>query len=186
MSWILLPDGRIVEWIGVTQLGDSVATGDPLGGILVGQGGPPGSPTEFAGNRLEINQLVAKVVAKGSRLGRGDPLRFEQHFKDHRDLLIRATGTQYPVSPAGQTSFLNDLSSHIAARRLKAIGACTLAKGQPLVYLFRGPVGLAQLTLIMKPNGDWQTIFRAGEGKDLGLRLLLRFDSPHPFVFDGR
>ena len=38
----------------------------------------------------------------------------------------------------------------------------------------------------VKPNGDWQTIFRAGEGKDLAIRLLMRFDTPHPFVFDGR
>jgi hypothetical protein len=38
----------------------------------------------------------------------------------------------------------------------------------------------------MKPNGDWQTIFRGGEGKDLGLRFVMRLDTPHPFVFAGR
>src|SRR4051812_25853807 len=89
MSWVLLNDGRIVDWPGTANLGDPVMTGDPQGGILVGQEGPRGSPTEFAGNPLEINRLMGNVVAKGSHLGRGDPSKFQQHFKDHRDLLAR-------------------------------------------------------------------------------------------------
>jgi hypothetical protein len=172
-----------MEWSGVARLSDAVVTGDPHGGIVVGQGGPPGSPTEFAGNRLEIGQLAASVVAKGSRLGRGDPIKFEQHFKDHRDLVQKAAGTKYPISPAGQTAFLNDLSGFIASRRLQPIGAGTLARGEPIAYVFRGLVGTAGLTLVMKPNGDWQTVLRSGEGLDLRLRFLMRFDTPHPFQF---
>jgi len=183
MSWVLLNDGRIVDWPGTANLGDPVMTGDPQGGILVGQEGPRGSPTEFAGNPLEINRLMGNVVAKGSHLGRGDPSKFQQHFKDHRDLLARATGNAYPVSPAGETAFLNELSNLIASRRLQPIGAATLNRGEPIVYVFRGTVGVARLTLIMKPNGDWQTILRSGEGMDLKMRFLMRFDTPHPFTF---
>src|SRR5262249_2619587 len=128
MSWVLLADGRIVDWTGIAELGDPAATGDPRGGIVVGAGGMRGTAPEYVGNRREVDRLMMNVVVKGSRLSRGDPTKFEQHFKDHRDLLIRATGNQYPVSTEGETAFLSELSRQIATGCLRPVGAGTLAK----------------------------------------------------------
>jgi hypothetical protein len=131
----------------------------------------------------ELHQLQANVLSTASRLGQGDAVKFEQHFKDHRDLLMKATGKHFPVSSQGEVGFLTELRNLVATRRLQLVGAATLAKDQPIVYVLRGFVGVSQLTLIMKTNGDFQTLIRAGEGLDLKMRMILRFDTPNPFVF---
>jgi hypothetical protein len=182
MSWVMLANGRIVEWAGGGPLGDPANTGDALGGVIVGAGGPPGSLTEFPGSQAEIQQLALNVIAKATRLAAGDPVKFQQHFKDHRDLVMKAVDKHFPVSPAGEAAFLAELRSRVVARNLQLVGAGTLAKDQPIVYVFRGMVGKARLTLVMKPNGDFQTVIRAGEGLDARMRMLLRFDTPHPFM----
>lgn len=183
MSWVLLPNASVVEWPGTAALGDEVATGAGERGLLVGQGGPRGSETEFAPTRAETQMLANNVVARGSSLTPGDPVKFNEHFRDHRELLEKALNKRYTVDAVGQAAFLRDLSQAISSRRLQLIGAGTLAKGQPLAYIFRGNVGIARLTLVMKPGGQWQTLVRAGEGLDLRVRMLMRFDTPHPFVF---
>jgi hypothetical protein len=113
----------------------------------------------------------------------GDPEKFERHFKNHRELLGKAAGKAYPVTPAGQAEFLQDLGRYVAGRTLQPIGLGTLAKGEPIVFVFKGFIGAAQLTMIVRPGGIWQTILRSGEGMDGKIVYLLRFDTNHPFVF---
>ncbi|HWB12867.1 MAG TPA: hypothetical protein VG826_26815 [Pirellulales bacterium] len=183
MSWVLASGGRVVEWTGSAPLGSEVSIGEPLPGIVVGSGGPRGGQDEFPGDAAEILLLRQNLVDQGSRLRAGDPSKFDQHFKDHRQLLERANGKAYPVTPAGKTEFLHDLGRYVAAHTLQPVGLGTLAKGQPIVCVFKGSVGMARLTMIMRPGGIWQTLIRSGEGMDLKIMYLLRFDAKHPFVF---
>jgi hypothetical protein len=183
MSWVLASGGRIVEWSGSAPLGNEVSIGEPLPGIVVGLAGPRGSTDEFPGEQTELMLLKENIVDQASRLRPGDPTKFDQHFKDHRQLLEKAIGKTYPVTPAGKAEFLHDLGRYVASRSLRPMGLGTLAKGQPIVCVFKGSVGTARLTMIVRPGGIWQTLLRSGEGKDLGIVYLLRFDAKHPFVF---
>jgi len=183
MRWVLLANGKLVEIpTAMNGLSEPLFTGDHLGGIVVGMGGPRGSVTEAPGHPSETQQMLNAVFAKATRLAAGNPLKFDVHFKDHRDLLIKAVNKPFPISPEGKNAFLLELRNQVVVRNLQPIGAATLAKDQPIVYVLRGNVGTARLTLVMKPNGDFQTIVRSNEGLDLRMIFLMRFDSPHPFV----
>jgi hypothetical protein len=183
MSWVLASGGRIVDWTGSAPLGSEVSIGETLPGIVVGLGGPRGGQDEFPGDQAEITLLKQNLVDQGSHLRPGDASKFDQHFKDHRQLLEKAAGKAYPVTPAGKTEFLRDLGRYVATRSLQPIGLGTLAKGQPIVCVFKGSIGTARLTMVMRPGGIWQTLIRSGEGMDLKTMYLLRFDAKHPFVF---
>lgn len=183
MSWVLSCDGRIVEWPGSAPLGHEMAIGDPQPGVVVGQGGSRGSANEFPGDEGDIVLLKANVVEQGSRLQQGDPDKFERHFKSHRELLAKAAGKPYPVTPLGKAEFLQDLGRHVASSALQPIGLGTLAKCEPIVFVFKGVLGAARLTMIVRPGGIWQTLLRSGEGMDLKIVYLLQFDANHPFVF---
>lgn len=183
MSWVLTSNGRIVEWTGSGPLGSEASFGEPLPGIVVGLAGPRGSHDEFPGDQAELMLVKDNLVDQASRLGPGDPTKFDQHFKDHRQLLEKATGRAYPVNVAGKADFLRDLGTYVRSRSLQLVGLGTLAKGQPIVCVFKGPVGTARLTMIVRPGGIWQTLIRSGEGMDLKIMYLLRFDAKHPFVF---
>lgn len=184
MRWVLTSNGKIIQ-ISTTMkaLGEPVETEDGVGGIVVGMGGDVGSSTEFPGQPSESQQMYNAVFSKATRLAEGNPVKFDQHFKDHRDLLIKAVGKPFPVSNEGKLAFLEELRNQTIAQNIRPIGAATLAKHQPIVYVLRGNVGTARLTLVMKPNGDFQTLVRSNEGLDTRMVFLMRFDASHPFAF---
>lgn len=186
--WVLLPSGELVSTPNSTPtamngLSDPVVTEDGISGILVGMGGAQGSSTEFPGHPSETQQILSAVFSKATRLAEGNSLKFDQHFKDHRDLLIKAVESPFPISPEGKNAFLLELRKQVFHQNLRPIGAATLARDQPIVYVLRGNVGTARLTLVMKPNGDFQTLVRSNEGLDKRIVFLMRFDTSHPYVF---
>jgi len=199
MPWVLLANDRIIEiessgTLSLLRLGDEVPavelhgpqnTGDQRPGILIGYGLnaglTPQEQSELPPNRLELDELISNVRARGSGLMRGP--HFADHYDRHRNLLEAALGRVYPLTTQGEDAFLSDLGQLITDDVLKPIGIATINRGQPMVYIYTATVGSTPLTAVVRPCGEWNTLLRAGTGRDLGLQFQMRFDANFPFPF---
>lgn len=177
MSWVLQQNGKIVEWPGSARAGDLVGSGADAG-IVIAEG-------DGVSSRTENSKVIKSAIDKGSRLGRGS-LSFDDHFERHRDVLAKANGRTYPLGAQGQASFLADMSALIANRQMTLVGIGKLKIDTELVYVFRGRVGSAGLTIVMKPDGNWLTLLRSGEGLDNNIIFLQRFDVGTPHFIPGQ
>ncbi|MCA9069264.1 MAG: hypothetical protein KDA84_10095 [Planctomycetaceae bacterium] len=186
MSWVLTADDHLIEIPGGGQLGSEVGHGGTVPGIVVGRGaGPNPTPEQdmaaFAPNGAELNELKLHAKRIGSSLSKHR--NFASHFASHRGLLERALNKKYQNDMAGQDAFLKDLGQQIALGKLKPVGIVTLGKGQPMAYAFKGLVGAVDLTAVVFPSGQWNTLLSSGQGKASGFFYQMEFDARFPFPF---
>lgn len=186
MGWVLTADDRLIEVSASGMIGSEVRQAGSVPGILVGRGAganptPAQDMAAFVPNTAELSELINNVRRVGSRLTRHP--NFANHFTRHKRLLEQAMGTKYANDPGGQDKFLRDLGDLIATNKLSPVGIVTLGKNQPMAFAYRGRVGTADLTAVVFPSGQWNTLLTSGQGKASGFFYQMRFDGNFPFPF---
>ena len=94
--------------------------------------------------------------------------KFKKHFLSKKKLLGDFLGTSYPKFKADSPRFLQDIAKIIDNGTVEFVGLGTYKKGIAPANIYRGN----GLTVIAKPDGEWVTLLKTGEGMDLGIRLL--------------
>jgi len=186
MSWVLTADDRIIEVSKGGVIGSEVNHVGTVPGIRVGRGaGPNPTPAQdmvaFVPNAAELRELINHVRRVGSALSRHH--NFAAHFTRHKRLLERALGTTYANDPSGEEMFLKDLGDLIATNKLSPVGIVTLGKNQRMAFAYQGRVGAVDLTAVVFPSGQWNTLLASGQGKASGFFYQMRFNCNFPFPF---
>jgi hypothetical protein len=95
--------------------------------------------------------------------------RFRGHFNKHKKAVEEVTGADYKPFKKGQgADLIDDLEKLRASGELEYVGKGTIAKDTPWGYIYRGK----GITLIQRQSGEFWTIFRSGEGKDLAIQII--------------
>jgi hypothetical protein len=166
-----MADGSIVE---VAE--HELATGSRIGDVVAVAGRPGTAPRRglLVGLGEDLTRADAQALAAhaASRTLTPGPT-FGAHFTDHRHLLEGAVGRRFPGNPAGHADFLAELNRLVAGGAFRPRGVTSIvARGEQL-YAYEGrfnrllPDGQTRveaLTLLVRPNGEWVTLLRSGEG----------------------
>ena len=154
---------------------DGGQVGKTPGGNNTGGGAkkpePEGKKPESGGKQPESNQDSQVEGDSSSTVGVTTVTagkNFKSHFLSKKKLLGDFLGTSYPKLKTDGPKFLQDIEKIIKDETVALIGQGTLKKGQPLVNVYRGN----GLTVITKPNGEFVTLLKSGEGMDLGIEIV--------------
>ena len=123
--------------------------------------------------RSDVPAIIRNITHRN--LTRGD--NFLDHFKRHRNVLERVTHRKYHFH-THQQDFLNDIQNLIHNGDVKLVGLSTMGQGQPLVAVFRGQ----GVTVVTRPDGEWVTILRTGEGIDPKLDTFMHLPLDPPAI----
>jgi hypothetical protein len=168
--WVLLADGSIVD-----VLEHEIPAGTRIGQAVQVPAGPGRSrPGILLSAGEELGQAEAQALirhAQSTTIGPGP--NFLSHFQDHRHLLGGVVGRRFPGNPAGHADFLAELNRLTRSGELRPAGLTSIRRGDELVYAFEGSfrrtlrdgqVRTEALTMLMRPDGEWVTLLRSGEG----------------------
>ena len=119
----------------------------------------------------EADVLVHNTNPNCVKTGLGDNrAKFKDHYLDHRDILQKHLGKQYPKWKKDKgKEFLDDLHKMMTTGRLQYQGLGTLKKGQEVAHIFRGE----GLTVVVDQRGNFWTLLKSGTGMDKGIVMLL-------------
>ncbi len=187
MGWVLTADDQLIEVPGASaRIGEEVLHGGLVPGILVGRGGgPTTAPAQdlaaLVPNRAELQELIRNARQLGRGLTRHR--KFAEHFHSHKGLLERALGKTYSKDRTGEDAFLKDLGDLIVTAKLNPVGIVTLAKNQRMAFAYQGRVNISNLTAVVFPSGEWNTLLTSNIGRASRFFYQMRFDSRFPFPF---
>ena len=177
--WVLLADGLIVEAL-EHEVPAGLKTGETFA-LRVGQGQQTALLITRGDDVLgSITDLAAHASSRRLTPGRA----FVSHFQDHRHLLEGVAGRSFRGGAAGHADFLNELTRMVGAGELRPVGLGSIAKQGELLYAFEGSfrrvlrdgqTRTEALMMLMKPDGEFVTLLRAGEGMAARVKSNLRF-----------